>query len=212
MWNLTANGFTEYDTIKVKLRIDDDSMRDEIRLYMHEVDDLIINRLIAKLGVYNVYGQKIVYPLTSDTIPPVPLELKAIANDLVVAKIRLQNSEKPLLWDSAVKVLDNYLDRVYGWTSHKPYEPIRELTISPTSGNVGATITISGINFQPSAKIDFVFNATTPTTTPATVISTTTGAFSTVTFVVPANHPAGSYEIKVSDSFGGQTIRFQVTE
>jgi len=208
---LTANGYCEYDTIKVKLRIDDDSMREEIQLYMHEIDDLINNRLREKLGERNIYGQPIVLPLNHSTIPPVPIELKAIATDLVVAKIRLQNSEKPLLWDSAVKVLDNYLERVYGWTSHKPFQPERTLTMTPFSGVVGTTITIGGTNFQPIAKLRFVFGATLPTTTPAVVITDSTGSFSGVTFAVPENHPEGSYEIKVNDDYGGLSIRFQVT-
>jgi len=203
--------YAEYDSIKIKLRINDDSMKEEIELYMQDIDSLINNRIRAKLGSYNIYDDFIVLPLTEDTIPPIPDELKAIANNLVVAKIRLQNSEKPMLWDSEVKILENYLDRVYGFTTNKRYEPVRELTISPTSGPVGTTITIGGTKFMPSAKINFVFGATYPTTTPTTVISDTKGAFSGVTFQVPPNHPADSYEIKVTDKKGGEIIRFQVT-
>ena len=107
--------YTEYDSIKIKLRIANDSMRDEIELYMQEIDDLLDNRLRARLGARNIYGDEIVLPLTSETIPELPLELKGIANNLVVAKIRLQNSEKPMLWDAEVNILDNYLDRVYGY-------------------------------------------------------------------------------------------------
>ncbi len=206
-----GNSYTEYDSIKVKLRINDDSMKEEIELYMQEIDDLIDNRIRAKLGSYNAYGDFIVLPLTEDTIPTLPPELKAIANNLVVAKIRLQNSEKPMLWDSEVKILENYLDRVYGFTTNKRYQPTRELTITPTSGAVGTTITIGGTKFQPRTKLSFVFGATYPTTTPTTVITDGVGAFSGVTFVVPPNHPADSYEIKVSDKVGGASIRFQVT-
>lgn len=208
---MTANGYTEYDTIKVKLRVDDDSMREEIQLYMHEIDDLITNRLRSKLGFYNVYGTPITLPLTFNTIPTIPLELKAIANDLVVAKIRLQNSEKPLLWDSAVKVLDNYLDMVYGWTRDQPFQPTRTLTISPASGIIGSTITIGGTNFQPTTKLTIIFDATNPTTTPADVITNSAGVFSGVTFLVPANQPDGAYTIKVADQFGGISGKFQVT-
>lgn len=205
-----VNGYTEYDSIKIKLRINDDSMKEEIEIYMQEVDDLVDNRIRAKIGTHNIYGVKIELPLTTTTIPPIPAELKAIANNLVVAKIRLQNSEKPMLWDSEVKVLENYLDRVYGFTSSKAWAPIRELTISPTSGTVGSTITVNGIYFQPNAKLNFVFGATHPTTTPTTVITDINGSFTGVTFVVPANHPEGSYDIKVIDEYGGQKIKFSV--
>ena len=206
-----GNDYTEYDTIKVKLRINDDSMKEEIEIYMQEIDDLINNRIRAKIGSYNAYGDYINLPLTEDTIPSLPVELKAIANNMVVAKIRLQNSEKPMLWDSEVKVLENYLERVYGYTSNKPYQPVRELTISPTSGTVGTIITINGVNFQPRTKLSFIFNATYPTTTPSTVITDDVGAFNGVTFAVPSNHPSDSYEIKVVDHVGGTSIRFQVT-
>ncbi len=207
---MTADGYVEYDTIKIKLRIDDDSMRDEIQLYMHEIDDLINNRIRAKIGEYNIYGEKITLPLTFNTVPPIPLELKAIANDLVVAKIRLQNSEKPLLWDSAVKVLDNYLERVYGWTRDVPFQPVRTLTRTPASGVVGTTVTVTGTNYAPTAKLNISFDTTNPTTVPASVITDSKGAFS-FTFDIPPNQPAGGYDIKVSDSFGGELVRFEVT-
>ena len=183
---MVANGYTEYDTVKIKLRINDDSMRDEIQLYMHEIDDLVNNRIRAKIGEYNVYGDRIDLPLTHDTIPVIPLELKAIANDLVVAKIRLQNSEKPLLWDSAVKVLENYLERVYGWTRDVPFQPIRTFVISPTSGIVGATVTISGTNFQPTSEITVIFDSTNPVTIPTPIITNSKGVFSG-TFDIPAS-------------------------
>ena len=206
---MVAGGYTEYDEVKLKLRIDDDSMRDEIQLYMHQIDDLVTNRLIAKIGLINIYGQAITYPLTHLTIPRVPLELKAIANDLVVAKIRLQNSEKPLLWDSAVKVLEDYLERVYGYTSSAKYQPIRTFVISPESGVVGATVTISGTNFQPTSKITIIFDSINPTTTPTSIITSSTGVW-TGTFNIPSTQPTGAYIIKAYDDFGGMVGKFQV--
>ena len=209
---MPVNGYSEYDSVRLKLRVadTDNSMRDEIQLYMNEIDDLVNNRLRAKLGSDNIYGEAIVLPLTSTTIPKVPVELKGIANDLVVAKIRLQNAEKPLLWDSAVKVLDNFLEKVYGWTKDTPFQPIRTFTITPTTGAIGATLTVSGTNFEPTAKIRIIFDASEPTTTPDPIISTATGTF-TGTFAVPANQPDGSYVVKANDNFGGKDRNFQVT-
>ena len=206
---MVSTNYAEYDSVKVKLRLEDDSMRDEIRLIMQEINDLINNRLRAKLGEYNVYGSRIELPLTSSTLPPIPVELKAIANDLVVAKIRLQNSEKPMLWDSAVNVLDNYLEKVYGWTRNTPFQPIRTYTISPTSGNVGATVTLSGTNFEPTAKLVIKFNGQDVVTTPTTVITDSKGVFSGVTFVVPSVDE-GQKKIKIVDGFGGIEANFQV--
>ena len=207
---MPTNAYSEYDSVKIKLRVSDDSMRDEILLYMHEVDDLVNNRLRNKLGTDNVYGEPIVLPLTATTRPKIPIELKGISNDLVVAKIRLQNSEKPLLWDSAVKVLDNFLEKVYGWTKDTPFQPIRTFTVTPTTGAVGATLTVSGDNFEPTAKIRIIFDSSEPTTTPDPIISTATGTF-TGTFAVPANQPDGSHIVKANDNFGGKDRNFQVT-
>ena len=202
--------YAEYDSIKIKLRLDDDSMRDEIHLIMQDVNDLINNRLRAKLGEYNIYGSRIILPLTYTTLPPVPVELKGIANDLVVAKIRLQNSEKPMLWDSAVNVLDNYLEKVYGWTRNTPYQPIRTFTVTPTTGIVGATVTISGTNFEPTAKLVVKFNGQDVDTTPVDVTTDSSGVFTGVTFLVP-NVDTGQKKIKIADNFGGIETTFLVT-
>ena len=210
-YNLGADDLTEYDTIKEKLRLSDDSMRDEIQIYMHEISSLVNNRLRNKLGVNNIYGEPIVLPLTFETIPPVDLEIKSIANNLVVSKIRLQNSEKPLLWDAEVKVLDNYLEQKFGYTRDVLFQPKRTLTILPRTGIIGSTITLAGTNYKPVDKLKIVFDSTEPTTTPATVITTTTGTFTGITFTVPANQPDGSYEILVSDSMGGVVVTYQVT-
>lgn len=202
--------YAEYNTVKTKLRIDDDSMRDEIRLYSQDVQDLINNRLRAKLGTHNVYGSEITLPLTHNTIPQIPLELKGIAADLVVAKIRLQNSEKTTLWDSAVKVLDDYLMKVYGWTRDKPFEPERTLTVSPVTGTVSTVVTISGEAWEPLKTLKVYFNGVEVTTTPTDVNTDAVGSFSSVTFVVPSVDD-GQREIKVIDSFGGKIIKFLVT-
>lgn len=210
--------YTEYDSIKIKLRIANDSMRDEIELYMQEIDDLLDNRLRARLGAVNIYGDEIILPLTSDTIPELPLELKGIANNLVVAKIRLQNSEKPMLWDAEVNILDNYLDRVYGYIRGTAFRPRRTIALSPQSGSVGQVVTVTGTGFAPIKKLTIEFtsgttvsySAGTIVTTPTDVITDNKGAFS-FTFPIPANTSAGSYIVKVNDDIGGMTPSFQVT-
>jgi hypothetical protein len=202
--------YTEYDSIKTKLRVEDDSMRDEIELYMQEIDDLIDNRLRAKLGSKNIYGQEITLPLSHNTIPAIPLELKAIANNLVVAKIRFQNSEKPMLWDAEVNILDNYMERVYGYTRHKRYQPRRTLSLSAYTATAGTTITVSGTMFEPNAKLTFKFDTVEVATTPTSVITTSTGTYS-FTFAIPSNQTLGSTEIKVYDSVGGLDTKLEVT-
>ena len=206
-----STGYCEYDTIKIKLRLDDNSMRDEIQIIMQDINDLINNRVRAKLGSHNIYGAPIILPLTFNTSPKIPLELKGIANDLVVAKIRLQNSEKPMLWDSAVRVLDNYLEKVYGWTRDKPFEPIRTLTTSPVTGVASAVVTITGSLFEPNTELTFSFDGIEVVTTPVKVTTDNVGDVVSFTFVVPTPTATGKREIKLFDSLGGIIITFLVT-
>ena len=184
-------------------------MRTEIELYQQEIDDLIDNRLRARLGSKNIYGQEITLPLTHNTIPAIPLELKAIANNLVVAKIRFQNSEKPLLWDAEVNILDNYMERVYGVIRSHKFQPTRTLTLSAYTATAGTTITVTGTNFEPNTKLTFKFDTLEVVTTPASVITTTTGTYS-FTFVIPSSQAVGSAKIKIYDSLGGLDTKFEV--
>ena len=163
--------YTEYDSIKIKLRIANDSMRDEIELYMQEIDDLLDNRLRARLGAVNIYGDEIILPLTSETVPELPLELKGIANNLVVAKIRLQNSEKPMLWDAEVNILDNYLDRVYGYIRGTAYRPRRSISLSPETGAIAQVVTVTGSGFAPTQKLTIEWSGGDIVTTATDVIS-----------------------------------------
>ena len=192
-------------------------MRDEIELYMQEIDDLLDNRLRARLGAVNIYGDEIVLPLTSETVPELPLELKGIANNLVVAKIRLQNSEKPMLWDAEVNILDNYLDRVYGYIRGTAFRPRRTISLSPQTGAVATVVTVTGTGFAPIKKLTVIFtsgttisySAGTIVTTPTDVITDSKGTLS-FTFPIPANTSAGAYTVKVHDNIGGMTPSFQV--
>ena len=202
--------YTEYDSIKIKLRIANDSMRDEIELYMQEIDDLLDNRLRARLGAVNIYGDEIILPLTSETVPEIPLELKGIANNLVVAKIRLQNSEKPMLWDAEVNILDNYLDRVYGYIRGTAFRPRRAMSLSPENGAIAQVVTVTGSGFASTQKLTIEWSGGTIVTTATDVITTNKGAFS-FTFPIPAGTANGAYTLKVHDRFGGMVPNFQVT-
>ena len=37
--------YAEYDTVKTKMRVPDDSLKDELMIYIQEVEELINNRL-----------------------------------------------------------------------------------------------------------------------------------------------------------------------
>lgn len=184
-------------------------MRDEIELYMQEIDDLLDNRLRARLGSRNIYGDEIILPLTSETIPSIPLELKGIANNLVVAKIRLQNSEKPMLWDAEVNILDNYLDRVYGYIRGTAFRPRRTTTLSPQTGAVAQVVTVTGAGYASIKELSISFSGGVIVTTPVSIISDSVGAFS-FTFPIPAGTLVGAYTLKVNDTIGGLVENFQV--
>lgn len=205
------------------MRIPDDSLKDELLIYMDEIDDLIDNRLRAKLGEIDSNGNNIVLPLTTSTIPQVDQEIKAIAIDMVEGKFRLKTSEKTLLWDTAVKSLENYLERRFGWTINGSYQINPTLSISPTSGVVGTTVTISGTQWIPNATLTIKFGGLEVTTTPSTVVSDAFGEFSSVTFPVP-NNSKGGFIINVTDydsntytkkdpnlQYNGKNERFRIT-
>lgn len=188
------------------MRIPDDSLKDELLVYMDEVDDLIDNRLRAKLGEIDSNGNTIVLPLTTATIPSVDQEIKAIAVDMVEGKFRLKTSEKTLLWDTAVKSLENYIERRFGWTTNGSYDINPTLTVSPITGTVGTTVTLTGTQWIPNADITVKFGGLEVTTTPTTVTSDEYGDFS-CTFAVP-NNSVGGYVINVTDyDSGAQKIK-----
>lgn len=194
--------YSEYDVLKVKMRIPDDSLKDELLIYMDEIDDLIDNRLRAKLGEVDSNGNTIILPLTVSTVPSVDREIKAIAIDMVEGKFRLKTSEKTLLWDTSVKSLENYIERRFGWTMNGSFQVNPTLTITPTSGIVGSTVTVSGTQWIPNANIKITFSGLVVSTTPTIVTSNSLGEFTGVTFTVP-NNSIGGYLITVTDYDSG---------
>ena len=72
------------------------------------------------------------------------------------------------------------------------------LSLNPTSGPVGTTVTVSGANFYHSSTVTIKFSGSTV----ATTTSTTSGSLpSGVTFIVPAS-TAGSHSVSATDSKG----------
>ncbi|MFC2034813.1 IPT/TIG domain-containing protein [Chloroflexota bacterium] len=73
----------------------------------------------------------------------------------------------------------------------------RQITISPTSGNVGSTVTVSGSGFNPSSIVNINFNDS-----PVRTVSTTAfGDFSGATFIIPASY-RGTHAVKGRDAGG----------
>jgi hypothetical protein len=85
----------------------------------------------------------------------------------------------------------------------------RTVTLNPTTGAPGTTVTVTGSYFLPNAPITIKFDTTTVLTTPTTVTSSTTGTFS-ATFDIPSG-AAGAHTVTASDSDGDSSATFTVT-
>jgi hypothetical protein len=201
--------YSNYDSLKVKLRIPDDSIIDEIELYQQETDTLINNRLRAKLGNTDANGNAIVLPLTSSTYPIIDDELISIANDLVEGKFRFKTTQRDIYWKEALGRFDEYMDRTFGWTENHAYRNNPQITISPNNGSSSTVVTVTGIQFLGNAIITGTFSGIPCVTTPSTVVTDNTGAFS-FTFPVPTNQVTGSYVINCTDGTNGSSQRFRV--
>lgn len=177
----------EWDSVKLKLRLNDDTLKDEIGLYIQEVDDLVNNRVRNKLGTVDFNGDFIDLPLTVDGEPPIDEELKAIATDAVIGKFRLQNSEKPLIWDTAIKNLDNYLDRRFGYTRDIAFRQKPQANVDPDVGTTGIFVTLDGQRWGKNTKLTIQFEGLDVDTTPTNVITNENGRFKDVTFKIPDN-------------------------
>lgn len=75
------------------------------------------------------------------------------------------------------------------------------ITLSPTSGTAGTSVTVSGSNFSPNSAITIRLGTTTLSTAPSTVTTTSTGTFS-VTVQIPIATTAGTHTITATDAAG----------
>lgn len=210
----------EYDSVKLKLRLNDDTLKEEISLYIQEVDDLVNNRVRNKLGTVDFNNDQIDLPLTVDGEPPIDEELKSIATDAVIGKFRLQNSEKPLIWDTAMKNLDNYLDRRFGYTRDEPFRQKPQAFITPTSGTPLTIVTLNGEKWGKNTKLTFqfgesddrntaLFNGQIVQTTPVLIITDENGIFENVTFEIPRTATINVTSIiNITDGRQSKQIKF----
>ncbi len=194
--------YSVLDVVKKKLRIPDDTIDDELEVMQSEVDGYINRKLRKRLGDFNIYNDAIVLPLTETTVPPVTEDLKQIANDLFEAKFRLKTTNDDTLWGIADKELEEHITEEFGWIESVGFRVQPTITIVPTSGAAGATITASGTKYAINEVVKFTVGNTEPDTTPTTVVADSTGAFSGVTFVIPTNTTSpGSVDIVSFSNF-----------
>ena len=189
--------------VKKKLRISDTdtSLDNEIEIYLDDVDDYINEQLRHRLGFFDSVGNDIILPLTSSTTPKLDDKLRQIANDFAVGKFRFEVDNDDKLLQEAYKRLDHHLDHKFGWVT-EAYRVNTKIVLSAYSGAAGSTITITGENFRKARIIIVYFDNIEQTTTPAQVVTSTSGAFpssGTVQLTIPAGTSVGSYEIKILD-------------
>ncbi len=203
--------YAEYDIVKKKLRIPDidDTLQDELEIYMTEIDGKINSRIRDHIGEVADDGRTLVLPLTETTIPKLDSDLTAIANDLVEGKFRLKTSEKDTLLKEASKDFSDWLQKRFGLKEGSPLRLDPTFTASPVSGTVSTVVTMNGTIWSPTKTMTFLFSGAGVTTTPTPVVTTSTGAFTSVTFTIPTI-PVGVYDILARDGLKNKTIRFQV--
>jgi len=191
--------YATLDIVKQKLRIpeNDHTIDEEIETYATEVDTYINRHLTRKLGKFDQNNDPIVLPLTETTVPAIKEDLRVIADDMVEAKFRLKTTNDDVLWNVAKQQLLEYLDFEFGWTENHPFRLTPQITITPTSGAPSSTITVGGTEFAKIETLEIVFNGVRQTTTPATVVTNSSGVISGVTFTVSADAVAGAKEVKL---------------
>jgi hypothetical protein len=89
------------------------------------------------------------------------------------------------------------------------FSTTQSITITPTTGPTGTEVTVNGTGFNASATITLYFDSVAVTTTPATVPTDTTGAFS-ASFDIPSSS-GGAHQVKASDGTNTATKTFTVT-
>jgi len=189
--------------VKRKLRIaqTDNSLDNEINIFIDDVDDYINEQLRHRLGFTDSVGNDVTIPLTAITTPKLDDKIRQIANDFAVAKFRFEVDNDDKLLQEAYKRLDHYLDHKYGWVSDS-FRVTTKVTLSAYTGASSSSITITGENFRKNRILIVYFDSIEQTTTPAQVITHTDGTFpssGTVTLTIPSGTAVGAYEVKVVD-------------
>ncbi|MGD0478432.1 MAG: IPT/TIG domain-containing protein, partial [Nitrososphaerales archaeon] len=99
-----------------------------------------------------------------------------------------------------VTVSGSDIGTVPGDTASATFTVTSSITLSPTSGPVSTTVTVTGAGFAATSTITIKFSGAAQTTVPAWVTTTAAGAFS-ATFVVPAS-PTGAQTVTATDASG----------
>lgn len=95
------------------------------------------------------------------------------------------------------------------YTKAATFSVVQSMTISPTSGPVGTTVTIYGAGFNASRSMRITYDGSNIATVPSTVTTNYAGSFTTK-FTVPAG-PARTVEIAASDGKNAASAYYKLT-
>ena len=84
------------------------------------------------------------------------------------------------------------------------------ITLNPTSGTIGTTVTVSGSNFPPNSAVSVTYAGNAVTTTPGSVATSSTGAFS-ASFAVPQSSVPGQNAVRATAGGVSTTSTFTHT-
>ena len=135
--------------------------------------------------VYIFFGYSTLYPITST-----PVTGGYFTRSFVVPSTAIPGFAYVVVRDGPIYTSTTLTATPFTVTA-------RQITISPTSGYVGSTVTVSGSGFDPSSSVTIYFG----TTAVYTVTATATGTFSAATFTVPES-PRGIHIVKGSSASG----------
>ncbi len=84
-------------------------------------------------------------------------------------------------------------------TAYTNFTVTPSITLSPTSGSVGSTVTVSGYGFAGSEYVAITYNGATIVTNPTSVLTNSSGYFN-ASFSIPTGQTAGSKIVTVTDA------------
>src|SRR3989475_788425 len=85
------------------------------------------------------------------------------------------------------------------------------ISLSPTSGSAGTSVTVTGNSFSPSSHVTISFDGTRVSTTPGKIKTDGSGKFS-ASFTVPTSSAAGPHTVKATDALSNSaSAQFTVT-
>src|SRR5438445_1474394 len=95
-------------------------------------------------------------------------------------------------------------------TTPPPPPPSASISLNPTSGPAGTTVTVTGSNFTANSGITISYDGTAVATTPGTITASSSGGFSAA-FTVPTS-AAGSHTVNAKDAASNSaSAQFTVT-